>query len=158
MLGAVRKEATARSFAVDQQILTAATRHETLTYECVCTDGSHPNISSYSATLPSYICEEYISQCVERAGDDLGLLTDCRSITCGTRNASSVAASNGGGSSGSASSASASASATSGSTGTGSGSAASATSEGAAIALSVAKSYGTGILAGGLLAVFGLAL
>lgn len=138
-----------------------------LTYTCTCTDGSKPNISSYANMLPSLICIQWVKDCVKAAGNDLQQLTNCRSISCGNKDPGKVAQNGGSGSgSGSGSSSSAapsgSASATSGGGSSGasqtSSSSSSATSSGAAIALNVARSYGTSVLAAGMLAAFGLAL
>lgn len=92
---------------------------------------------------------------------DLSGQQGCLSITCGNKSAAEVSQSGPDGQ-GASSSAAPSASSTGGSgskpTKTGSQAAASSSATGAAIALNVARNYGTGILAGGLLAVFGLAL
>lgn len=105
--------------------------------------------------LPSFICIQWVQDCVAAAGNDLQSLTDCRSVECGNKSAANVPTNNGG-------SASSSSSATSSATGTasktGSGTKQTSTSTGAAIALNVGKSYGTGLLGAGLLAIFGLAL
>jgi hypothetical protein len=106
--------------------------------------------------LPSFICGQWIVDCKAAAGNDLQKLTDCLSVQCGDKNASAVPQHNGRGSqSSSAPSSSASASATGTKTG---GAKHSSTPTGAAIALSIGKSYGTSLLGAGLLAVFGLAL
>lgn len=144
-----------------------------LTYSCVCSDGSTPNISDYAQTLPSLVCQQWVINCVASHPNDLNGQAGCHSVTCGMKNASATNNAAGGASgssaSGSASAASGSASQTatgssaaaSGSasaTASSSGSASSSSSSGSAAVMNVAMNYGTGILAGGMLAVFGLAL
>ncbi|KAF1355276.1 hypothetical protein BDV97DRAFT_418969 [Delphinella strobiligena] len=143
---------------------------DTLNYTCTCSSGTTPNISSYEQTLPFYICQQWVGDCVLGHPNDLDGQTACQSVICGSGNASTAQSSSSASSSASstssaaASSSSAAASTTSAaaaSSGTGSATASSsaaATSKAAAAALSVAKTYGTGALAAGMLAVFGLAL
>lgn len=130
---------------------------ETLTYTCVCTDGSQPNVSNFDATLPSFVCAQWVADCVKAHPNDLTGQTACHSVVCGSRNASNVPQTGPGGSQSSAAPSS-SASSTGGGSKTSSGSASSATNTNAAVALGIGKNYGTGILAVGFAAVFGLAL
>ncbi|KAF2764809.1 hypothetical protein EJ03DRAFT_331521 [Teratosphaeria nubilosa] len=135
----------------------------TLNYTCVCTTGNTPNISAYMGTLPYFICEQWIADCVQAHPNDLDGITGCRSVTCGTLNASSEStttssAASSASSTGSAASTASSSMASSTGTATSSSTSSSATSSSAAIALGVAKTYGTGILAAAMFAVFGLAL
>lgn len=136
-----------------------------LNYTCVCSDITTPNISSYEQTLPFYICEQWIIDCVAAHPNDLDGQTECQALTCGTKNASSAATTSSSASSSTSSAASSSSAAASttaaGAATSGSSTAsstASATASGAAVALGLAKSYGTGALAAGMLAAFGLAL
>ncbi|KAL1304872.1 hypothetical protein AAFC00_003795 [Neodothiora populina] len=145
----------------------------TLTYNCTCATGSTPNITDFQQTLPFFICQQWITDCVAGHPNDLDGITACHSVTCGDRNASSASSSSSSSSSASstssaaassssgaaASATSAAASATSGAASAAS-SAAAATSSSAAssAAIGVAMNYGTGVLAAGMLAVFGLAL
>lgn len=124
-----------------------------------------PNISSFTNMIPSLECGVWVMQCLDAAGDDINKVTACRSVQCGNRDPGAVKQSSGGSgsrpqSSSAASSSSAAPSTTSGGSAsqTSSGSGSSKTSGGAAVALGVGSSYGSGILAGGMLALFGLAL
>ena len=131
---------------------------DTLTYQCVCADGSHPNISDFDQTLPSFICAQWVIDCTAAHPNDLSGQTACQSVKCGMRNASAVPQSGPGGSQSSAAPSSSASATGGGGSKTSSGSASSATNTGAAAALGVGKSYGTGILAVAFAAVFGLAL
>ncbi|KAH9844510.1 Pci domain-containing protein [Teratosphaeria destructans] len=134
----------------------------TLNYTCMCTSGNTPNISAYMGTMPYFVCEQWIADCVQAHPNDLDGITACRSVTCGTKNASSESTTSSAASSatstGSAASTASSSMASSTGTATSSSTSSSATSSSAAIALGVAKTYGTGILAAAMFAVFGLAL
>ncbi|KAF2217567.1 hypothetical protein CERZMDRAFT_80293 [Cercospora zeae-maydis SCOH1-5] len=60
---------------------------DALTYSCVCDNGSSPNISEYSNTLPFSICTEWGSQCVSNCGGDTNCASECRSQhPCGAQN------------------------------------------------------------------------
>ena len=120
-----------------------------------------PNVSSYEQTLPAYECREYINQCVNNHPNDADGIKVCRATECGTKLIGDPDDST-------SSSSSASSSATASSTRSGSSSDASETSGGAeasasgdssaATALTLGGNYGTGLLAVGILAAFGLAL
>lgn len=146
----------------------------TLSYSCVCeTTGMSPNVSSYEQTLPAYACREWVDQCVTNHPDDLDEITKCRDVQCGTKALEDASTS-----SSSSSSSSATGSATSSGSGSGASETASSTSDSesasqtsdsasasataadssAASALNLASTYGTGLLAFGILAAFGLAL
>ncbi|QIW98015.1 hypothetical protein AMS68_003533 [Peltaster fructicola] len=140
-----------------------------LSYLCVCSDGSKPNVSDYMETLPFYICEQWIGNCVKNHPNDVTGQAACQSVVCGMKNATNAAAV--GGSSASASASAASTAASTGAATTGSmtttttATAAAATSAtttssraAAATAFAIAKNYGTPILAAGMFAAFGLAL
>lgn len=144
----------------------------TLTYSCVCSaTGNSPNVSDYQQTLPAYVCREYIDQCVNAHPNDLEGITTCRDTQCGNKtvdqatssssseSATASATSSTRSGSGSAASQTASSSGSdSSATATESGAGATATGDSAASALNIASNYGTGILAAGILAAFGLAL
>lgn len=49
-----------------------------LTYGCICADGSRPNVSEYTLTLPYFTCIEWGNQCVEGCGSDNGCASSCR--------------------------------------------------------------------------------
>ncbi|KAI9668295.1 MAG: hypothetical protein M1821_001115 [Bathelium mastoideum] len=129
-----------------------------LTYLCTCTDGSKPNISDYASTLPSFICQQNVADCVDSHPNDLEGITICRETVCGSRNASAALSTS---SSSSASSTPTSTGSSGGSTASSSSSSspsAASSSSAAEAALKMGKTYGTGALAAGFLAVFGLAL
>jgi len=55
-----------------------------LTYNCVCENGVHPNVTQYSQTLPFYICQEYGNQCVKNCNNVNTCADACRANnTCG---------------------------------------------------------------------------
>ncbi|KAF2754197.1 hypothetical protein EJ05DRAFT_504298 [Pseudovirgaria hyperparasitica] len=39
-----------------------------LEYSCVCEDGTSPNLTEYSLTIPFYECQEFGNQCVKNCG------------------------------------------------------------------------------------------
>ena len=112
--------------------------------------------------IPAYECIQWVKDCVAAAGSDLNKLTDCRSVVCGNRDPGNVPQKgNGGGSSSSSAAPSGSGTPTSGGGNGGSqttNTAGAQSSTGAAVALNVAREYGTPILAAGMLGLFGLAL
>ncbi|KAF2757219.1 hypothetical protein EJ05DRAFT_511943 [Pseudovirgaria hyperparasitica] len=132
-----------------------------LNYTCSCTNGTDPDVSQYSESLPAYICREYVIQCVAAVSDgDRDAIYQCRQVegTCGQLNASDPAD---GGSNPQASGSDSTPSATASSgdnapSASNTGAPASATSGGAAAALGA--SYGTPAIAAGMLALFGLVL
>lgn len=129
-----------------------------------------PNVSDYEQTLPAFVCREYVDQCVNAHPNDLDGITTCRDTVCGNKTIDEASSS----SSSSSSSASATGSSTRSSSGSDASETASSTSGGAAqtasesasstadasaaSALNIASNYGTGLLAVGILAAFGLAL
>ncbi|KAF2222041.1 hypothetical protein BDZ85DRAFT_264794 [Elsinoe ampelina] len=130
----------------------------TLQYNCLCVSGATPNISDYSQTLPFFICQTSIAQCVA-ATTDASVQARCRDVTCGSRNASAETATTSSAAPSSTSVSSQTSSAASSPT----GSAASASSSapaatGAASALAAARDYGTPALMAGMLAIFGFAM
>lgn len=125
-----------------------------LTYNCVCTDASSPNISDFQQTLPFFICQTWRDQCVAQNPNDLEAQTDCLSLECGQRNATEITEST----------TSALPTSTEGPSSTASETATTTeavtveTSEAAAAALAIAQTYGTSIMATVMLAFFGFAL
>jgi cobalamin biosynthesis Mg chelatase CobN len=127
-----------------------------------------PNVSDYQQTLPAFVCREYVDQCVNAHPNDLDGITTCRDTVCGNKTTDDITSSSTSSESSSAtasstrsgSGASQTASSTSGgSASETSGSSASATAAASsASALHMASTYGTGLLAVGILAAFGLAL
>jgi hypothetical protein len=131
-----------------------------LTYNCTCANGTTPNVGIYSESLPAKICTEWVAQCVNSHPNDLDAITKCHATKCGDQNSSALAVDNSASSSSSAAPSSTPAPSQSAS-GSASAAATSASSTGAAAAataLAMAKTYGTGIMAAGMFAVFGLAL
>ena len=66
-----------------QQTKSASTRSNTcdpasLAWTCICTDGTQPNVSQYSQTVPFYECQEFGNQCVTNCGNDPTCQTNCR--------------------------------------------------------------------------------
>ncbi|KZF26861.1 hypothetical protein L228DRAFT_265216 [Xylona heveae TC161] len=130
----------------------------TLQYQCVCTNGSSPDVAAYTGTLPFFICQEYVSQCITNHPNDLDGQTACRKDNpCGTLDPTKVQAA----SPSSSSSSSVSASATSASSTSSTPSATSATAtpsatqkaHNAAAGLNV--NYATAIFGAALLAACG---
>jgi hypothetical protein len=133
-----------------------------LDYTCKCANGTDisDSMSSYQQTVPGQMCLFWFDACINATGSDAEAQFNCiqaRDTKCGN---DTIDASG----SGSDSSSSASASTSSGpsATGSGAGSASSPTGSDAAepskAAAASFSTYGTPALAGGLLALFGLAL
>ncbi|KAI5302813.1 hypothetical protein KEM56_000333 [Ascosphaera pollenicola] len=60
----------------------------TLSFNCVCGDGSTPNVAEYRNTLPFFVCEENFGQCINAHPNDLAGQKDCKSQRaqyCGTK-------------------------------------------------------------------------
>ncbi|RVD83231.1 uncharacterized protein DFL_007627 [Arthrobotrys flagrans] len=56
----------------------------TLEFACVCADGSEPDLVNYRNTLPFFVCQEYIAQCVAGNATEPTLQNICRNTnTCG---------------------------------------------------------------------------
>lgn len=51
---------------------------DALTYQCVCGDGTTPNITMYTQTLPFFICQEWGNECVSNCGQDNTCAANCR--------------------------------------------------------------------------------
>ncbi|GAB7340589.1 hypothetical protein MBLNU457_7000t1 [Dothideomycetes sp. NU457] len=145
----------------------------TLTYNCTCSGGvTTPNITNYQGTLPFFICQRWIGDCTAAHPNDLAGQTACQSVQCGMANASeaqvsmsssssSASATQSSSATGTAAGGAAGAATTSGgssATGSSTASSASASSSRSAAVANVAKDYGFGVLAAGMLAAFGLAL
>ncbi|EOD49205.1 Glycerol-3-phosphate dehydrogenase NAD-dependent [Neofusicoccum parvum] len=127
----------------------------TLEYNCTCTSGQALNISDFSQTLPSLECEYAVAQCVADHPDDAVGQATCQSVTCGKKNVTSQASA----STSAASSATASSTGSSGSSSaSATGASAAATTSASSAAIAFAKTYGSGALVAGFLAVFGFAL
>jgi hypothetical protein len=133
----------------------------TFTYSCICADGTVPDCTAYSQTLPFFICQATFSQCInDHPNDAEGQQTCIDDEKCGTKNATAALVS---GTSSAASStitsfSSSSAAAASGTAGAGgsssSASASAPTASGAAIATN--QQLATGAFAAILVAAFKL--
>ncbi|KUI57123.1 hypothetical protein VP1G_04469 [Cytospora mali] len=51
---------------------------ESLSYGCLCSDGTTPNVSEYSLTLPYFVCTEWGNQCVTACGQNNTCSAACR--------------------------------------------------------------------------------
>lgn len=62
-----------------------------LTYSCICSNGTVPDVSAYQDTIPFYICEETYRQCIEANPNDAQGQDGCvNNQQCGTLNATTV--------------------------------------------------------------------
>lgn len=144
------------------QSLVLTCTQNTLKFSCKCRNGTDVSnvMNQYQQTVPGQMCLVWYSNCIAASGTDATTQFECeqaRDNLCGNKTIEQATeAGNSGSGSGSASG---SPSATSGDSPSPTGSSGAATSsaapQGAAANLAV---YGTSALAGGLLAVFGLAL
>ncbi|GAD96034.1 predicted protein [Paecilomyces variotii No. 5] len=130
---------------------------DSLSFSCVCADGSTPDSSQYKQSLPYFVCEANFGQCIQNHPNDLDGQEQCKQQekTCGTKDATSASSST---SSAAASSAAATTMATSTTGGTAASTTAAkataATSSSAASAAKLGQDYSAALLAGGLLAGF----
>jgi hypothetical protein len=112
--------------------------------------------------MPFFICQQWVSNCVASNPNNATAQFACRAVQCGSQNATALASNNNNDddntSTSSASTPASTGSSTTRPAASGATASPSTSPSGAAAALNVAKSYGTGILATGLLAIFGLAL
>jgi hypothetical protein len=115
----------------------------------------------YQQSVPGQMCRFWYDQCIAATNQDLGLQTECvnqRDTKCGNMTTDGTSSSS---SSSSSESAGPTATSSGGSSGTSpsttAASSAAAQSSGAAV-LNMARDYSSSIFAGGLLAIFGLAL
>ncbi|KAJ5166620.1 uncharacterized protein N7482_005401 [Penicillium canariense] len=61
----------------------------TLNFNCICADGSTPDVSPYIQTVPFYVCEESYGQCIASHPNDIQGQRACKkAATCGSKNAS----------------------------------------------------------------------
>jgi len=57
---------------------------ENLYYVCVCSDGSRPNLTQYSETIPYYLCTLDQADCIKGCADDNSCSDQCRkTYVCG---------------------------------------------------------------------------
>ncbi|RFU77711.1 hypothetical protein TARUN_4529 [Trichoderma arundinaceum] len=60
---------------------------KTLSYGCLCGNNQQPNISEYTLTLPFFICQEYVVQCVANCDGDNTCASSCQQDNpCGATN------------------------------------------------------------------------
>ncbi|KFZ24106.1 hypothetical protein V502_01414 [Pseudogymnoascus sp. VKM F-4520 (FW-2644)] len=147
-----------------------------LTYKCLCEDGSTPDLAKYKDTLPDFVCQADFAGCIKAHPNDAVGQGKCKTDiqdNCGTLNITDYVKGSGSGG-GASSSGSASETTAPSSTGGASGAsettggstasstkgaaAAAATSKAAAVALTNGMDIGAGVLAAGLLGVFGYML
>jgi len=119
-----------------------------LTFSCVCSNGTVPDVAAYKNTLPFFICEANFEQCVASHPDDAPGKQTCKdNAKCGTLNATELNPV-------SSSSTMQTASSTSQTAATTTRSQAAATSSNAAMTIQIAQDYSTGILTAVFLVVF----
>ncbi|QRC93553.1 hypothetical protein JI435_037690, partial [Parastagonospora nodorum SN15] len=127
-----------------------------LSFTCKCSNGTDAQtaIAAYEQSVPAQMCYYWYGQCVNATNQNLAQQFECekaKNATCGQLKIDESGAVT----TASASSSGAQASRTAGSSPSGSGSAAPAASTGAAATFA---QYGAPVVAGGFLALFGLAL
>ncbi|KAJ5250348.1 hypothetical protein N7489_000758 [Penicillium chrysogenum] len=117
----------------------------TLKFDCVCSDGSTPDVAPYQQTVPFFVCHATFGQCIKSHPDDIEGQRACKKAVanCGSKNASEVTTT----SSSSPSSTLAMATATESSSTETSSVAAASTPTNAAVALDLTQ-YSTGLMAG----------
>jgi hypothetical protein len=63
-----------------------------LTYQCVCGNGTAPDVTSFANTLPFFICQQTFIQCIANNPNDAEAQQNCtNNEQCGTRNATAEA-------------------------------------------------------------------
>jgi len=129
----------------------------TLTFNCTCSGGMQPNISNYQQALPAQICLIWKTNCVDAHPNDGTGIAACRSVQCGNEvvavnNATTTTTTSAPATTGTGSNTANTQSTTTSTTSSHTGAAAAAT------AFAFAQQYGTPLIAGGVAALFGLAL
>ncbi|KAJ5683118.1 hypothetical protein N7462_006283 [Penicillium macrosclerotiorum] len=122
----------------------------TLKFDCICSDGTTPDVSPFIQTVPFYVCEATYGQCIDSHPNDAQGQRACKqAATCGKKNST---ASDTTSSSASASSTMAIATATGSDSSktTSSAVAAASTTTNAAIILGSLEGYSTGLMAGAM--------
>ncbi|KAF2684724.1 hypothetical protein K458DRAFT_25982 [Lentithecium fluviatile CBS 122367] len=134
------------------------TLQDSLEYTCKCKNGTEPDLANYEQTVPGQMCRFWYGLCVNASGEDAAQRFACeqtRNTECGnlTSKGEDPSASTSG------AIASRTSSATDGSSSpTNSAGGSSSSSTPGAAALGFARDFGMPLLAGGLVAVFGIAL
>ncbi|KAL1882655.1 hypothetical protein Plec18167_003077 [Paecilomyces lecythidis] len=133
---------------------------DTLSFSCVCSDGSVPNSSEYKQSLPYFVCEANFGQCINNHPNDLDGQEQCKQQekTCGKKDpdsASSASTSSAAATTGAAATTLATSTTTGGTVAsTTAAKATASTSSSAASAVKLGQDYSAALLAGGLLAGF----
>ncbi|KIV77639.1 hypothetical protein, variant [Exophiala sideris] len=138
----------------------------TFTYTCICANGTVPDCTAFTQTLPFYICQATYSQCINNNPNNAeGQATCATNEKCGTRNATAEAlAQTGSASSSSTASSTSSQASSSGATAASTGSGSSSATGSSASASSTSKSdamtqhVATGAFVAVLMAAFKLLL
>lgn len=118
----------------------------TLKFGCVCSDGSIPDVTPYSQTIPFFVCQETYIQCINSHPNDAEGQRACKKAAdCGSKNASAVTTT---ASSTMSSTTLALATATESSSSETSSVAPASTTTNAAVALGDLTQYSTGLMAG----------
>lgn len=138
-----------RDLVAKIQITLTFSSQSTLKFNCICADGSVPDVSPYIETVPFYVCEETYGQCINAHPNDADGQRACKAAaTCGSKNASAedttMSATT------SAASSTLAMATSTGSSQTSSSVAAASTTTNAAAALSGLEGYSTGLMAGAM--------
>ncbi|KAI1612058.1 hypothetical protein EDD37DRAFT_651276 [Exophiala viscosa] len=133
------------------------------TYSCICANGTVPDCTAFTQTLPYYMCQATYAQCInDHPNDAEGQATCATDEQCGTRNATAEALAETSAASSSAaaatSSSSSSSSATAASTGSSSATGSSASSTATAKSDAMTQHVTTGAFVAVLMAAFKLLL
>jgi hypothetical protein len=145
-------------FAALNPLLMLIRTQSTLQFTCKCQNGTSfagASMAAYEQSVPALMCRFWYGQCVQATNQNLAQQFQCeqaRNANCGNLTVNDAGAVSSLAPSGSAT---ATASRSSGASSSPTGSTTPAASSGAAVPLA---QYGAPILAGGLLAVFGIAL
>ena len=127
-----------------------------LTYNCICQNGTAPDVTAYTYTLPYYICQATFGQCINNHPNDAqGQQTCTDNEKCGTLNATAASTSS---SSSSASESTATSTASTSGSNSGSSSAAAGSPSNTGAAVATNQQLATGAMAAVLLAAFKLVL
>lgn len=71
--------------------VTDSALQSTLKYQCMCSDGTVPDSSSYVETVPFYVCQATYGQCIDsHPNDSTGQRACKKSAKCGSKNASAT--------------------------------------------------------------------
>lgn len=127
---------------------------DTLEFTCKCRNGTEPALAEYEQTVPGQMCRFWFDQCINATGDNLSqqfICTSTRDERCGNKTTKEASTS-------ASITSSRLPTSTSGSESTATSSGGSTSTSTGAAALALARDFGTPVLAGGLIAFFGIAL